>query len=74
MVELIAAILLLIPEHTKKGAFLTAGTMGGAPVSHALFLGFAELAGQLAGMTVVALICAAILIWKLPKNPGSRFL
>ncbi|MDA8975062.1 hypothetical protein N9F50_00590 [Akkermansiaceae bacterium] len=42
MVELIAAILLLIPAHTKKGAFLTAGTMGGAPVSHALFLGFAE--------------------------------
>lgn len=68
VVELIAAILLLIPALTKKGALLTAGTMGGALVSHALFIGFTGIAGQLAGMAVVVLICAVILILKLPKK------
>ena len=66
VVELTAAILLLIPKFTHKGALLTAATMAGALGSHVLFLGFEGMAGQLAGMAVVALIFSIILIVKKP--------
>lgn len=68
MVELVAAILLLLPKFTFKGALLTAGTMAGALVSHLLFLGFEGMAGELAGLAIVALIFSSMLIIKKPAT------
>jgi uncharacterized membrane protein YphA (DoxX/SURF4 family) len=68
-VELIAIILLLIPKFSTKGALLTIGTMAGALVSHAAFLGFAGANGQLAAMAGVALVTPAIY---LALSRGSR--
>lgn len=60
--ELVAVILLLIPKFGAAGAVLTIALMGGALVSHALFLGFEGGNGQLAAMAAVALVSAAILL------------
>ena len=49
----------LIPKFSAKGAFLTIGTMAGALVSHAAFLGFAGSNGQLAAMAGAVLITSA---------------
>ncbi|MGC6427486.1 MAG: DoxX family protein [Akkermansiaceae bacterium] len=68
VVELIAAIFILIPKFSVKGALLTAGTMAGALVSHILFLGFEGMAGRLAGLAAIALIFAIILIAKKPAK------
>jgi hypothetical protein len=40
----------LTPKFSAKGAFRTIGTMAGAILSHAAFLGFAGSNGQLAAV------------------------
>jgi len=49
----------LIPKFSAKGALRTIGTMAGALVSHAAFLGFAGSNGQLAAMAGAVLITSA---------------
>jgi uncharacterized membrane protein YphA (DoxX/SURF4 family) len=72
IVELMAAILILIPKCNSKGALLTAATMLGALISHFAFIGFEGSHGKLAGMAAIALICATILIIKGPKRASLK--
>ena len=57
--ELVAAILLLIPQTATKGAALGVALMLGALGSHAAILGFAGDRGTLALLAVVALVACA---------------
>ena len=65
VVELIAAILLLIPAYTWIGAGLAMGTMAGAILSHIGKLGI-EIqgdGGQLFGLALLVFICSAVLLY-----------
>jgi len=65
VVELIAAILIIIPSATALGALTAAGVMSGALLSHFFVLGI-EVKGDgglLFVLALVTLICSAILIW-----------
>jgi len=66
IVELIAAVLILIPRTTGLGALIGLGTVAGAILGHIFVLGI-EVQGDggfLFGLAVVTLICCAILVWK----------
>lgn len=65
IMELISAILLLIPSKTWMGAVLGVGIMAGAILSHLTVLGIEVMGdgGLLFMMGVVAFICCAILVW-----------
>lgn len=64
VVELIAAILILMPKTTWLGALIGLAVMTGAIFSHLTKLGinFQDDGGQLFGMGVVAFICCAVLL------------
>jgi uncharacterized membrane protein YphA (DoxX/SURF4 family) len=65
VVELIVAILILIPAYTWIGAGLAMGTMAGAILSHIGKLGI-EIqgdGGQLFGLAVLVFLCSAVLLY-----------
>ena len=65
VLELIAALLLLIPATAPFGALLTLGTMTGAIVSHLFFLGI-EVKGDgglLFGLALTAFAASAIVLF-----------
>lgn len=69
ILELIASILLLIPSLTIFGAILGLGLMGGAMVTHFVFLGIAVVhegksdSGQLFFLALITALCCFALIW-----------
>lgn len=65
VIELIAAILLLIPSKSYWGAFLGAGTMAGAIASHLFVLGIEVKndGGTLFALAIITLVfCIIIMI------------
>jgi len=65
IVELIAAVLLLIPRTTAIGASLAIGTMSGAIFFHLTTLGIEVMndGGQLFYMGIAVWVCSAILLF-----------
>lgn len=65
LMELIAGILLLIPGKTVWGAFLGAGIMAGAILSHLTVLGIEVMGdgGQLFIYALITFVCCAILVF-----------
>ena len=66
IIELIAAILILIPRTTLFGALLGAGVMMGAILSHIFILGI-EVKNDGGGLFILAIItflCCVILIYR----------
>ena len=70
IVELIAAVLILIPATTWMGALLGLGTMAGAILSHLFILGISvknsdgtEDGGQLFIYALIVFIACAYLVW-----------
>jgi putative oxidoreductase len=62
VMELVASILILVPQTQILGALLAAGVMAGAIVSHLFILGI-EVQGDgglLFGLACVVLICSSI--------------
>jgi len=62
VIELIASILLLIPSTAFVGAFLGAGLMAGAIISHITVIGIESKGdgGQLFMLAVTVLVCCSI--------------
>ena len=68
--ELIAALLLLIPASVVYGAGLSLGLMAGAVIGHVSKLGFEGKMGMLAGMAVGAILfCLVILFIRRKQLP-----
>ncbi|MCC7298546.1 MAG: DoxX family protein [Bacteroidia bacterium] len=65
ILELIASILLFVPNYRWLGAGLAAGLMGGALMAHITKLGVAVNGdhGQLFILGVIVLVCSLILLW-----------
>lgn len=65
VVELIAALLLLIPRTALLGALLGAGTMAGALLSHLAFLGIEVKndGGTLFILAIITFLCCLIVIY-----------
>jgi uncharacterized membrane protein YphA (DoxX/SURF4 family) len=65
MVELIAAILILIPRTTLLGALLGAGVMLGAIFSHLFVLGIdvQNDGGELFALAIITFLCCIALIY-----------
>lgn len=66
VMELIAAVLLLVPATQAIGAILSAGVMAGAIMSHLLFLGI-EVKGDgglLFGLAIVVFIAAIVIAFQ----------
>lgn len=64
ILELLAAIMLLVPKFAKKGAILAGIIMVGAVASHVFVLGYTGEQAVLAAMAV-ALLIASVIIYKL---------
>lgn len=64
-VELIAAILLLVPRFTWLGALISMGVIGGAIMSHLTVLGIVVMddGGLLFLLAVVTAICSAVVLY-----------
>lgn len=75
IVELITALLILIPRTTLLGSLLGAGTMLGAIFSHLFILGIEvnNDGGGLFTLALITLICCVVLIY-LNKNKISNLL
>lgn len=65
IMELIAAILIMMPKTIWMGAGLTVGLMAGAIFSHLTELGivFNDDGGTLFALAVITLVCAAVTLW-----------
>jgi hypothetical protein len=65
VLELVAAVLLLVPGTVWIGALLAMGLMAGAAMSHLVFLGIAVRGdgGLLFGLAIVTFICSAIVLF-----------
>ncbi len=65
ILELIAAVLLLMPRTGWAGALLGAGLMGGAIMTHLTVLGIAVQGdgGQLFAYAVIILVCCLYVLW-----------
>lgn len=66
VMELIAAVLLLVPTTQAIGAVLSAGVMAGAIMSHLLFLGI-EVKGDgglLFGLAIVVFLSATVIAFQ----------
>lgn len=78
VVELIAAILLLIPSKAWMGAVVALGVMAGAIASHLFVLGIEVQGdgGTLFALAVVVTLCSGIALWnrrtELPIGPWSQ--
>jgi len=70
VIELIAAILILIPRTIWLGAAITIGVIGGAIVSHLTELGIQvkEDGGTLFYMAVLVFVLSLITLWSYRKN------
>ncbi|MEM8584568.1 MAG: DoxX family protein [Bacteroidota bacterium] len=66
IVELFAAILLLIPETVKYGIVLGSGLMAGAIATHVFIIGinFNNDGGALFTLAAVAMICLLVLAYR----------
>lgn len=66
VVELIAAILLLIPETVKYGIVLGLGLMAGAIATHVFIIGiiFNNDGGALFTLAAVAMVCLLVLAYR----------
>lgn len=62
ILELTAGVLLLVPQTSVRGAYLTIALMLGALGSHILVLGFAGDMGQLAVLAVIALVSSILVV------------
>ncbi len=64
VIELIAAILLLIPRTTTLGAILALGTISGAILSHLFKLGLVikDDGGLLFGLALVVFFCSSLIL------------
>ena len=77
-VELIAGVMLLLPRTSWMGAFLAAGVMGGAIVSHLTKLGIVvkDDGGLLFGLALIVMACSLVTLWiyrrRIPVI-GSKF-
>lgn len=65
IVELIAAVLILMPSTTLFGALLAMGIMAGALLSHIIILGIEVQGdgGQLFIYALIVFICSVFLVW-----------
>ena len=65
VIELISALLVLVPRTAWLGAGLAAGTMAGAILSHLLFLGTEVMGdgGLLFGLAFAVLVAAGGVLW-----------
>ncbi len=65
VVELIAAVLLLIPSTAGIGAIIALGVISGAIMSHLTRLGIVVLndGGLLFGLALTVFVCGAIVAW-----------
>ncbi len=65
IVELFAAVLLLIPRTTVFGALLSVGTMAGALLVHLTVIGVEVMAdgGYLFVLGLVVMFCSLVLLW-----------
>jgi hypothetical protein len=65
VVELVAAVLLLVPRTAAVGALLALGTMAGALSAHALVLGIEvqDDGGLLFGLALITAACSAFVLW-----------
>ena len=61
--ELIAAVLLLIPASVVYGAVLCLGLMAGAVMGHVTKLGFEGQMGVMAGMAVAAVLFSLVILF-----------
>lgn len=75
IIELVAAILILIPQTTKWGALLGLGVITGAIISHFTVLGISvqnsdgtQDGGQLFIYAMVVFICCTLLVWMNRKS------
>ncbi|HEY4628532.1 MAG TPA: DoxX family protein [Flavobacterium sp.] len=73
IVELIAAVLLLIPKTTLFGAIIGCGVMVGAVLSHLFVLGIEVKndGGELFILAVVTLLSCVILVFKNKKEMSN---
>jgi putative oxidoreductase len=67
VIELIAAVLLLIPRTAWVGALIALGVMSGAILSHLFILGIAVQGdgGLLFGLALVVFVCCALTLARL---------
>ena len=74
IIELIAAVLILIPNKSKFGALLGFGTMAGAIASHLFVLGIQvnDDGGKLFILALITLIACAIVLFE-ERNKFSIF-
>ena len=65
VVELIAAVLLLIPSRAWMGAIIALGVMAGAIGSHLFVLGIEVQGdgGTLFGLAIAVTLCSAVALW-----------
>jgi uncharacterized membrane protein YphA (DoxX/SURF4 family) len=65
VIELIAAVLVLIPRSAWLGALLAAGSMAGAILSHLTLLGIEVMGdgGLLFALAFAVLIAALVVLW-----------
>jgi putative oxidoreductase len=65
VVELIAAILLLLPRLTWLGAGIALGVLGGAIMSHLTVLGIVVMddGGLLFALALITAVCAAVVLF-----------
>jgi uncharacterized membrane protein YphA (DoxX/SURF4 family) len=63
VIELVTAVLILIPSTVFFGAFLGIGLMLGAIASHLLVIGIESQGdgGQLFGLAIIVLVCCVII-------------
>ncbi len=66
IVELIAAVLILIPRTTLLGALIALGLMGGAILSHLFVLGIEveKDGGLLFILALIVFVCCAFLVYQ----------
>ena len=72
VLELVCVILLLIPKFSHKGAILTVFAMGGALLSHAIFIGFEGSHGTLAFLAFIALVSCIVFLIKSYMSEDPR--
>lgn len=70
VVELIAAVLLLLPRFSWLGAAIALGVIGGAIISHLTVLGIVVMddGGLLFGLAVITAICSAVVLLLSRRN------
>lgn len=62
-IELIAIILLLLPQSAAMGALLGMGVMAGAIIGHVTKLGFSGEMGILGAMAILVFLCCAGILY-----------